>query len=186
MASEKEKLEFKINFFEPSLFITPPSPSKEPIPSLIKAKPPDLPHERVFWEALYAFSCLAYLWPKPYSTVSSHHAVAGAQEKELLSWVSRHVGLPLWMTCTCSAQQYFFVHFILPATASLAAVFCLVTQRTSLALRDETKTAARGSATVTTPVYTVADLIYYGNFQWMFGADQKVAGRCIHLLAIRR
>ena len=83
MASEKEKLEFKINFFEPSLFITPPPPpSKEPIPSLIKAKPPDLPHERVFWEALYAFSCLAYLWPKLYFTVSYHHAVIGAQEKE--------------------------------------------------------------------------------------------------------
>ena len=57
MASEKENLEFKINFFEPSLFITlPPPPSKEPVPSRIKAKPPVLPHERVFWEALYAFS----------------------------------------------------------------------------------------------------------------------------------
>ena len=85
MASEKEKLEFKINFFLPPPFLTPPPPpppSKEPIPSLIKAKPPDLPHERVFWEALYAFSCLAYLWPKLYFTVSSHHAVIGAQEKE--------------------------------------------------------------------------------------------------------
>ena len=67
------------------------------------------------------------------------------------------------MTCTCSVQQYPFVHFILPAIASLAAVF-VVTQRTSLALRDETKAAARGSATETIPVYIVADLIYYGNF----------------------
>ena len=74
----------------------------------------------------------------------------------------------------------FFVHFTRPAIASL------VTQRKGGALRDETETAARGSATETIPVYTVADLIYYGNFQWMFGADQKVAGRCIHLLAIRR
>lgn len=51
----------------------------------------------------------------------------------------------------------FFVHFTRPAIASL------VTQRKGGALRDETETAARGSATI--PVYTVADLIYYGNFQ---------------------
>ena len=53
MASEKEKLEFKINFFEPSLLVTF-FPLKEPVLRLVK--PSDLPHESVFWEVLYAFS----------------------------------------------------------------------------------------------------------------------------------
>ena len=78
-------------FFQPSLLVTF-SPLKEPVLRLVK--PSDLPHESVFWEVLYAFSWLAYLWPELFFTVSSHHAVIGAQEKELLSWVSRHVGLP--------------------------------------------------------------------------------------------
>ena len=57
MASEKEKLEFKINFFEPSLFITsppapPPAPPRNPFPVLLKLSP-QICHMNAYFGKLY-------------------------------------------------------------------------------------------------------------------------------------